>query len=71
MKVVLKSGGSSGFEDYIAKIPAGGVIFDEGEVGTEMFVIQSGTVENGRDPGLKHRQRDVSSPSARRRKCHS
>ncbi|MEO6325947.1 MAG: cyclic nucleotide-binding domain-containing protein [Thermoanaerobaculia bacterium] len=45
MKVVLKSGTTSGFEDYIAKIPAGGVIFDEGEVGTEMFVIQSGSVE--------------------------
>lgn len=45
MKVVLKSGGGSGFEDYIAKIPAGGTIFDEGEVGTEMYVIQSGSVE--------------------------
>ncbi len=46
MKVVLKSGGgSSAFEDYIARIPAGGVIFDEGEVGTEMYVIQAGTVD--------------------------
>ncbi|HKC23485.1 MAG TPA: cyclic nucleotide-binding domain-containing protein [Thermoanaerobaculia bacterium] len=45
MKVVLKSGGASDFEDYLARIPAGGVIFDEGEVGTEMFVIQTGTVE--------------------------
>lgn len=45
MKVVLKAGGSSGFEDYILRIPAGGLIFDEGEVGTEMFVIQSGSVE--------------------------
>src|SRR6185503_7581643 len=44
MKVVLKSG-SNDFEEYLARIPAGGVIFDEGEVGTEMFVIQSGTVE--------------------------
>jgi len=45
LKVVLKSGGTSDFEDYLARIPAGGVIFDEGEVGTEMYVIQSGTVD--------------------------
>ncbi len=46
MKVVMKSGGGpTGFEDYIAKLPAGASIFDEGEVGTEMFVIQAGTVE--------------------------
>lgn len=45
MKVVLKAGGSQGFEDYIWKIPAGGTVFDEGEVGTEMYVIQSGSVE--------------------------
>jgi CRP-like cAMP-binding protein len=45
LKVVLKSGGASDFEDYLARIPAGGVIFDEGEVGTEMYVIQSGTVD--------------------------
>lgn len=45
MKVVVKAGVSAGFEDYIARIPAGGIIFDEGEVGTEMFVIQSGSVE--------------------------
>jgi CRP-like cAMP-binding protein len=45
MKVVLKSGNANDFEEYLAKIPAGGLIFDEGEVGTEMFVIQSGTVE--------------------------
>ncbi len=46
MKVVVKSGGaSSTFEDFIARVPAGGVIFEEGEVGTEMYVIQSGTVE--------------------------
>lgn len=46
MKVVLKSGGGAAtFEDYIVKLPAGATIFAEGEVGTEMFVIQSGTVE--------------------------
>lgn len=46
MKVVVKSGGaSSGFEDYIARLTAGSVIFAEGEVGTEMYVIQSGSVE--------------------------
>ena len=45
MKVVLKSGGSSDFEDYIARVAAGSVIFDEGDVGTEMYVIQSGSVD--------------------------
>lgn len=45
MKVVLKSGTTPGFQDYLARIPAGKVIFDEGDVGTEMYVIQSGTVE--------------------------
>lgn len=46
MKVVVKSGGSAtSFEDYIARVGAGGTIFDEGDVGTEMFVIQSGSVD--------------------------
>ena len=45
MKIVLKSGGGPGFEDFIARIPAGQMIFDEGDVGTEMYVVQSGTVE--------------------------
>ena len=29
----------------MARVPAGTVVFSEGEVGTEMYVIQSGTVE--------------------------
>ena len=45
MKVVVKSGNPSGFSDYIMKVPAGKAIFVEGEVGTEMYVIQSGSVE--------------------------
>jgi CRP-like cAMP-binding protein len=46
VKVVLKSGGgAASFEDYIVKVPAGETIFSEGDVGTEMFVIQSGSVE--------------------------
>ncbi len=46
MKVVLKSGGgAASFEDYIVKVPPGTTIFSEGDVGTEMFVIQSGSVE--------------------------
>ncbi len=46
MKIVVKSGGeANAFEDYIARVPAGSVIFEEGELGTEMYVIQSGTVE--------------------------
>jgi len=46
VKVVLKSGGgAASFEDFIVKLPAGATIFSEGDVGTEMFVIQSGSVE--------------------------
>ena len=45
MKVVVKSGTPSGFADYLMKMPAGKAIFNEGEVGTEMYVIQSGSVE--------------------------
>ena len=46
MKVVLKSGGgSASFEDFIVKLPAGATVFTEGDVGTEMFVIQSGSIE--------------------------
>ncbi len=45
MRVVLKSGSTAGFQDFLARVPAGKVIFDEGDVGTEMYVIQSGTVE--------------------------
>jgi CRP-like cAMP-binding protein len=46
VKIVVKSGGdSNAFEDFIARCPAGQIIFEEGEIGTEMFVIQSGTVD--------------------------
>ena len=45
MKVVVKSGAPGGFTDYLARFTAGHPIFEEGEVGTEMYVIQSGTVE--------------------------
>ncbi|MGE5718209.1 MAG: cyclic nucleotide-binding domain-containing protein [Acidobacteriota bacterium] len=45
MKVVVKSGAPGGFTDYLARFSAGQPIFGEGEVGTEMFVIQSGSVE--------------------------
>ena len=45
MKVVLKSGGgAASFEEYIVKLPPGATVFSEGEVGTEMYVIQSGSV---------------------------
>jgi CRP-like cAMP-binding protein len=45
MKVVVKSGAPGGFTDYLARFSAGKPIFEEGEVGMEMYVIQSGTVE--------------------------
>lgn len=46
MKVVLKSGGgAASFQEYIVRVPAGETVFSEGDVGTEMYVIQSGTVD--------------------------
>jgi len=46
VKVVLKSGPGAGkFEDFITRIPAGQMIFDEGDAGADMYVIQSGSVE--------------------------
>ncbi len=46
MKVVVKSGGgTTGVDQFLLKVPAGSVIFEEGEPGNEMFVIQSGSVE--------------------------
>jgi hypothetical protein len=48
MKAVFKSGTGGGrnpFERYIVTHPMGDIIFSEGEIGTEMYIIQSGTVE--------------------------
>jgi CRP-like cAMP-binding protein len=45
VKVVVRSGTAGGFEDYILKVEAGTTVFDEGDPGTEMYVVQSGSVE--------------------------
>ncbi len=48
MKAVFRTGASapkSPFERYLVTHPMGDIIFSEGEIGTEMFIIQSGTVE--------------------------
>ena len=47
MKAVFKSGtgGRQPFERYIATHAMGEIIFSEGDIGTEMFIIQSGIVE--------------------------
>jgi hypothetical protein len=47
MKAVFKSGtaGKNPFERYIVTHPMGDIIFSEGDIGTEMYIIQSGTVE--------------------------
>src|SRR5262249_56289764 len=48
MKAVFKSGTAAGktpFEKYVVSHPMGDIIFSEGEIGTEMYIIQSGTVE--------------------------
>ena len=48
MKAVFKSGPTGGknpFERYIVAHPMGDIIFSEGDIGTEMFILQTGTVE--------------------------
>ena len=48
MKAVFRTGPGtpkSPFERYLVNHPMGDIIFSEGEIGTEMFIIQSGTVE--------------------------
>ena len=48
MKAVFKSGpggGKNPFERYLETHPMGEIIFSEGDIGTEMYIIQSGTVE--------------------------
>jgi CRP-like cAMP-binding protein len=48
MKAVFKSGpggGKSAFERFLVTHPMGDIIFSEGEIGNEMYIIQSGTIE--------------------------
>ena len=47
MKAVFKSGtgGKSPFERFLVTHPMGDIIFSEGEIGNEMYIIQTGTVE--------------------------
>lgn len=48
MKAVFRTGPGtprSPFERYLVTHPMGDIIFSEGEIGTEMFIIQSGMVE--------------------------
>ncbi|HXI02674.1 MAG TPA: cyclic nucleotide-binding domain-containing protein, partial [Candidatus Saccharimonadales bacterium] len=33
------------FKDYIVKLRAGDLVFNEGDPGTEMYIVQSGAVE--------------------------
>jgi len=48
MKAVFKSGtggGKNPFERFLVTHPMGDIIFSEGEIGNEMYIVQSGTVE--------------------------
>jgi CRP/FNR family cyclic AMP-dependent transcriptional regulator len=49
VKAVFKSGpgggGKSPYEKYLVSHLMGEIIFSEGDIGTEMYIVQSGTVE--------------------------
>jgi CRP-like cAMP-binding protein len=48
VKAVFKSGPGAGknpFERYLVTHPMGDIIFSEGDIGTDMYIVQSGTVE--------------------------
>jgi hypothetical protein len=48
VKAVFRTGPGtpkSPFERYLVTHPMGDIIFSEGEIGTEMYIVQSGTVE--------------------------
>ena len=48
VKAVFRTGPGarrSPFERFLVSHPMGDIIFSEGEIGTEMYIIQSGTVE--------------------------
>ena len=49
VKAVFKSGpgggGKNPYEKYLVSHLMGDIIFSEGDIGTDMFIIQSGTVE--------------------------
>ena len=48
MKAVFKSGtggNKSAFERFLVSHPMGDIIFSEGEIGNEMYIVQTGTVE--------------------------
>jgi pSer/pThr/pTyr-binding forkhead associated (FHA) protein len=48
VKAVFRTGPGtpkSPFERYLVTHPMGDIIFSEGEIGTEMYILQSGTVE--------------------------
>jgi pSer/pThr/pTyr-binding forkhead associated (FHA) protein len=54
VKAVFRTGADapkSPFERYLVTHPMGDIIFSEGELGTEMYIIQSGTVELLKDIG--------------------
>jgi pSer/pThr/pTyr-binding forkhead associated (FHA) protein len=48
LKAVFRTGAGAPktpFERYLVTHPMGDIVFSEGEIGTEMFIIQSGTIE--------------------------
>jgi signal-transduction protein with cAMP-binding, CBS, and nucleotidyltransferase domain len=49
VKAIFKSGpggpGKNPYEKFLVSHPMGDIVFSEGDIGTEMYIIQSGTVE--------------------------
>lgn len=59
MTVKFKTTSRPGADRYLVSVPAGAFVFEEGELGTEMYIIQEGKVEILQKVGGESRQRAV------------
>lgn len=59
MTAKFKTTGRPGADRYLVSVPSGAFVFEEGELGTEMYIIQEGKVEILQRVGGESRQRAV------------
>jgi len=59
MTAKFKTTSRPGADRYLVAVPSGAFVFEEGELGTEMYIIQEGKVEILQKAGDENRQRAV------------